>query len=133
MNAFPAHKRVQLAFTRADSVHAWVPAARSDDATRRRQAGRRARGNRPAMPRLGTTRYRSVNLHTHGIRPARETTRRDRRPGVGAASHHVGTAQDERAIRASTPCTNEPESSVENSFASSTASSIATAVGTSSL
>src|SRR5690606_28787806 len=36
--------------------------------------------------------------------------------------------QMERAMRASTPCTNAPESSVESSLASSTASSIATAV-----
>lgn len=41
--------------------------------------------------------------------------------------------QEERAMRPSTPWTNEPDSSVENSLASSTASSIATADGTSSL
>jgi len=44
-----------------------------------------------------------------------------------------GSGQDERATRPSTPWTNEPDSSVENSLASSTASSIATAGGTSSL
>ncbi len=155
---FPPRGVVRLALAQLDAQRerrVRLGAARGDQLTPRRHAAilprtsdiaARPRGARPATRRCdarGDPRHYADSsarrdeparsARAHGIRPARETTRRDRRPGVGAASGHVDSGQDERAIRASTPCTNEPESSVENSFASSTASSIATAVGTSSL
>lgn len=59
---------------------------------------------------------------------------RERRRATASGIASVPTDdQPERATRPSTPWTNEPESSVENSLASSTASSIATPEGTSSL
>lgn len=61
-------------------------------------------------------------------------TLRERRRATASGIASVPTDdQPERTTRPSTPWTNEPESSVENSLASSTASSIATPEGTSSL
>ncbi len=123
-----------------DRVDADRDGCGSDRSCRRRRS-RRTRSRTPpgptppAAPRRPRSRRRRAR--TRRPRPGAGCGRRRRRAGSRGPSSQDpptgGADQDERAIRASTPCTNEPESSVENSLASSTASSMATAAGTSSL